>query len=233
MKKILFVVFCFSVAHFVFAQTPVLDVAVEPYNMGRPENGPNGKRFVNSFIGMHFVLPTETNDAAPVKPLSTGFRFGIMNKFRFNDFFSIGYLLDFNSYNFNYSQSAKKTFPDTLIHKTQNIGLASIGTGLYFRFNFDVRRGDYLGHYLDLGAYADWLPFRNLYYNDKIDFGQIQHSRISRLNFVEKYQYGLFAAVGLNRFTIFGRYRISDVIKSPYHSAELPRLTIGVGLCLF
>ena len=216
------------------AQLPVLDETVTPYDTVRPKTGPNGKRFANSFVGWHFAIPYDATNAAPVKPFSSsGMRIGWMWKHRISNFLSVGYLLDFNTYSFAYSQTKEKTFPDSLIHKSQRIGLTAIGTGIYLRFNFDTRRGNFLGHYLDAGAYFDWVPCRSLACKDKIDFDQIKHSRISRLHFIEKYQYGLYAAIGLNKFTFFGRYRMSDIIKAPYHSAELPRLSIGIGFCIF
>jgi len=234
MKKIfaaiLFLVCAFSMQ----AQYEVLDETVTPYDSIRPDNGPNGKHFFNSFIGMHFIVPLENNIQAPVKPFSSsGFRVGWMWKHRVCDFFSVGYLLDFDTYNYSYEQSYDKTFPDSLNHKSQNIGINSLGTGLYFRFNFDTKRGNFIGHYLDAGGYADWNFTRSLAIKDEIDFGQIERNRISRLYYLEKYQYGLYAAIGLNKFTIYGRYRMSDIVKEPYKSAELPRLTIGIGLCLF
>ncbi len=234
MKKISFSFLFLLMASLLMAQYPVLDESVTPYDTLRPETGPNGKHFFNSFVGWHFAIPYDATDAAPVKPFSSsGLRVGWMWKHRISNFLSFGYLLDFNTYGFSYSQSEEKTFPDSLVHESQSIGLTAIGTGLYLRFNFDTKRGNFIGHYLDAGAYADWIPGRTLATKDKIDFDQIQRSRISRLHYVEKYQYGLYAAIGLNKFTIFGRYRISDVIKAPYQSAELPRLSVGIGLCLF
>lgn len=234
MKKISFSFLFLLIVSAAMAQYPVLDETVTPFDTLRPETGPNGKHFFNSFLGWHFAIPYESNDAAPVKPFSSsGLRVGWMWKHRISNFLAVGYLLDFNTYSFVYSQTDAKTFPDSLIHKSQSIGLTTIGTGLYLRFNFDTRRGNYIGHYLDAGAYLDWIPGRSLAYRDEIDFDQVQRSRISRLHYVEKYQYGLYAAIGLNKFTIFGRYRLSDVIKAPYHSAELPRLSVGIGLCMF
>lgn len=234
MKKIFALLFLFLSVYAVQAQTAVLDETVTPYDTVRPDNGPNGKHFTNTFIGWHFAVPTEINDMAPVKPLSSmGFRFGWMRKYRISNFLSVGYMLDFNTFSYSYSQSDSKTFPDSLNHKSQNIGLSSLGTGLYFRFNFDAKRGNYIGHYLDAGAYGDWLFSRSLQIRDEIDFDQTQRTRISNLYYAEKYQYGLYAAIGINKFTFFGRYRLSNVIKEPFSSAELPRLTVGIGICIF
>ncbi|OFY55752.1 MAG: hypothetical protein A2W93_01545 [Bacteroidetes bacterium GWF2_43_63] len=234
MKKISFSFLFLLIVLASMAQYPVVDETVTPYDTLRPDNGPNGKRFFNSFVGWHFAIPTETNDAATVQPFSSsGVRVGWMWKHRVSNFFSVGYLLDFDTYNYSYAQNDTKTFPDSLKHKSQSISVMTLGTGLYFRFNFDTKRGNYIGHYLDAGGYADWNFNRTLATKDEIDFNQIERNRISRLHYVEKYQYGLYAAIGINKFTIFGRYRMSDIIKQPFHSAELPRLTVGIGLCLF
>ncbi|KAF5032883.1 hypothetical protein DSECCO2_612530 [anaerobic digester metagenome] len=199
MKKISFSFLFLLIVSAAMAQYPVLDETVNPYDTLRPETGPNGKRFFNSFVGWHFAIPYEATDAAPVKPFSSsGLRVGWMWKHRISNFLSVGYLLDFNTYSFVYSQTDAKTFPDSLIHQSQSIGLTTLGTGLYLRFNFDTRRGNYIGHYLDAGAYADWIPGRSHAWRDKIDFDEIQRGRISRLHYVEQYQSGLYAAIGLN-----------------------------------
>jgi len=206
MKNILAFSVIMLIAVALQAQYPVVDEVVNPYDTIRPDNGPNGKHFFNSFVGWNFVVPTEVNDAAPVQPFSSsGVRVGWMWKHRISNFLSVGYLLDFNNYNYTYSQNEEKTFPDSLIHKSQSIGVMAFGTGLYFRFNFDAKRGNFIGHYLDAGGYADWNFNRSLATKYEIDFNQIERNRISRLHYIEKYQYGLYAAIGLNKFTIFVR----------------------------
>jgi len=235
MKKILFsclLVFCITSLQ---AQTTLISKQVLPLDSTRPHLGPNGKTFNNSFFGLHFVVPTEVNDKAPVKIISSsGFRLGWMQKYRISNFLSLGYLVDFNTYEYAYDQTEKKDFPDTLIHKKQSIGVSSLDGGLYFRFNFDTRRGNFIGHYLDAGAYAGYHISRSYSTTDEIEaFDEISRNRITRLHLIERYQYGLYGAIGLNKFTIYGRYRLSDIIEWPYQSAELPRLTVGIGLCIF
>jgi hypothetical protein len=234
MKKIFALLILVALVSAAYSQIVVVDETVTPIDSTRPDLGPNGKRMFNPFIGYHFAIPTETNDRAPVSMgVSNGFRIGYMWKFRINNILSFGYLADFNTFNFRYKQNAAKDFPDTLIHQSQSIGINTAGAGLFFRINFDARRGNVMGHYIDLGAYADFNFSRYYKSKDENDFDEIVRTRISKLTFVEKYQYGLYAAIGLNRVTFFGRYRISDVFKSPYMSAEPPRLNVGIGFSVY
>jgi len=234
MKKLFFSFSLFLLALAIHAQSTLMEESVIPADSARPDFGSNGKSFYNSFFGLQFMVPTEVNDKAPVRLLSSsGFRFGWMQKYRISNFFSVGYLVDFNTYDYSYDQTTVKNFPDTIIHKQQSIGISSLDGGLYFRFNFDTRRGNFIGHYLDAGAYAGYHVSRSLSTTDETDFDQISRNRISRLHYIERYQYGLYGAIGLNKFTIYGRYRLSDLIEWPYQSAELPRLTVGIGFCFF
>ncbi|PKP01627.1 MAG: hypothetical protein CVU11_14600 [Bacteroidetes bacterium HGW-Bacteroidetes-6] len=234
MRKSFVLFFCVVLLSGAQSQVVVMDETVTPLDTVRPDLGPNGKRMFNTVMGFHLVIPTEVNDRAPVSlGASNGFRIGYVWKYRLNNVFSLGYMVDFNTFNFRYKQNTIKDFPDTIIHQSQSVGINTLGAAVFFRINFDAKRGNIMGHYLDLGAYADLNISRYYRTKDENDLDEIIRTRVSRLSFIEKYQYGVYAAIGLNRFVLYGRYRFSDVFNSPYMSAEPPRLNVGIGFSIF
>lgn len=216
------------------AQYSIMHMDVIPLDTVRPKFGPNGHNFIHSYYGLHSIIPLEVNDKAPVIPgLSMGYKAGVLGKFRVCDFLAFGYIFEFNTFNYRFKQSSDKNFPDTLNHLRQNIVFTTLGSGLFLRINFDARRGNYLGYFLDMGGYADWNMSRVYKSKDKNDMDELVYSRITRLYFTEQYQYGLYANIGLNKINIYARYRVSDLFKSPFKSAELPRLNVGLGFSIF
>ena len=233
MKNILFIIFLAFIAQ-ANAQYEIMSVNVNPVDTVRPDFGANGKKFFYSTYGIGTIIPTETNAQAPVMAGSSlGYKLGFVQKYRITGILSFGYIIDFNTMNYRFSQTDDKTFPDTLNHLKQQVSLTTLGSGLFLRFNFDPGRGNYLGYFLDLGGYADWHLARTYKSKDKDDMDQLVFNRTTKLYFVEKYQYGLYVTLGLNKINLFARYRMSDIFKAPYKSAELPRLSAGIGFSIF
>ena len=56
--------------------------------------------------------------------------------------------------------------------------------------------------------------------------------QITHLKYYEPFNYGVLARFGINRYVIYANYRLSDLFKSSYNYAELPRLTLGVQIGL-
>jgi hypothetical protein len=85
-----------------------------------------------------------------------------------------------------------------------------------------------------MGLYSDFQLFRRHVYFDNIDpaFGYGKHrTSLGRINWMNYINYGAEARIGVNFFYIFGKYRLSDMLKQltsfPY--PELPRFTVGFG----
>lgn len=233
MKNVFFIIFLAFIMQ-ANAQYEIIHEDVNPVDTVRPDFGPNGKKFAYSSYGLHTIIPIETNAQAPVMPgASLGYKFGFTQKYRICSFLSFGYNLEFNSITYRYKQTDDKTFPDTLNHLRQSVSNSAIGAGLFLRINFDPKRGNYLGYFLDMGGYGDWHLSRTYKTKDEDALEQIVYNRVTKLNFMEKYQYGLYASIGLNKINIYARYRMSDIFKAPYKSAELPRLSVGLGLSIF
>ncbi len=228
--KSIFVVFLILWGCMLHAQTEIISEVVKPVDSIRPASGANGKHHLSSFVGFHFVIPIPGDDLAPVLPgVSNGWRIGWMSRYRFTGMLSGGYMLDFNTLSYRYEQTDLKTFPDTFFHDDQSMGIASFGTGLFMRLNFDPKRGNVLGRYIDAGGYVDWNFSRYVRTRDHNDLDEVVKVRTSRLTFAERYQYGVYGAIGIGKFNIYARYRLSDLIKPPYSSAETPRLHVGFG----
>jgi hypothetical protein len=55
-------------------------------------------------------------------------------------------------------------------------------------------------------------------------------NKFSKLNFVEKYQYGLEVRSGYKNISLFSRYRFSSLINRSLGGVDLPNLTFGLQL---
>ena len=104
------------------------------------------------------------------------------------------------------------------IFKTDNIGI-----GVYNRFYISLRTP----LYIDLGAWGDWAfsrQYKVKYYIG--DYKEVDHYRDG-----EKFlplQGGVYAAVGVNLFSIYCKYRFTHWFSHSVLPMEPPRLQIGL-----
>jgi hypothetical protein len=192
-----------------------------------PTNGPNLKNFSHFYIGYGFIAGKSEGSGSDIIYGRPGnFVLGFRYKFKVCNVYSIGFDVSFNTYTYNLKQDSAKIFPNNFLHDKEKLNLTNFGLGLYNRFNYG-RRGNMVGNFIDLGAYADWTAGANNYTRDKMPNGNIVKTTISKLNYIEPFNYGVFGRIGFNRYVIFGNYRITDIFKPTYTFSELPRLTIG------
>ena len=160
---------------------------------------------------------------------SNNFELGLRYKLKFCQYNALGIQASYNYYRFRAM--------DQLIFReyhAQKLYLNTFSVAIFDRFNFYKRRGDFLGTFLDLGVYYD--------YNFSIDRsfelkpaanGEIQTIRYSKIDYIEKNNYGFLVQFGINRYVIFGKYRISNLTKDKTLFKEMPRITAGVQIGLF
>jgi hypothetical protein len=230
MKQLLTIILlAFSLG--VFAQEILLQQNVKADTI-QPSRGPNLKNFTYGYIGLGF--PFYTNEAVnytrPV--LSATFDIGIRYKRKFTNYLALGLDLGLISTGYKIKQKEPKTFPGTIVNDKEKFQISSLASSVFFRFNIG-RRGNYIGNYLDMGAYGGW-NFQKKYktINTNEDGEKVRES-ITRLKYVEAFSYGLLARVGIGRYALSAGYRLSDIFKSSYAVPELPRLIVGIEVGLF
>ena len=198
----------------------------------RPTYGPNLKDFIYGYVGLGFPIYTN-EDLNYTKPgASAHFNFGIRYKRKFTSYLATGLDLGISSTSYKIKQNDSKTVPDNNINDKEKIQVNSLESSAWLRINVG-RRGNFIGNYLDLGAYGGW-NFQKKYKTTNTNAEDEKVKVLtSKLKYVENSSYGFLARVGTSRYALTARYRLSDLFKSTYAMPELPKLIVGVEIGLF
>ena len=234
MKKRLFstvlVVFLFSYFT-VYAQKPILSEYPEDlYVKNIWGNNRLHNLSVNIGFGSYIIIfEAEELKVYPVRSNSS--HVGLRYKLRFCNFYAWGLDLNWNTSNYSIKQNSNNIFPDTLTHHKENFNFHNIGLGYYNRFNFDVKRGNIIGKYLDIGIWGNWRFSAQHTFVDNFETPQHgaykSRTQLSELNYLTDFHWGVNARLGINSFVIFANYRMSDLLNSKYNFEPTP-LVIGI-----
>jgi len=188
--------------------------------------GPNLKHYKHPYIAFGFAATQSEEVESEIEPgYSSNFIFGYRYKRKISNFYALGYDLSYNISWYRLAQKESKKTPDSLLNDKERLTFQNMELGLYNRFNFG-KRGNIIGKFMDLGAYADWTFLCTHFYRNKIG-ENIYKTRVTSLKYFEPVNYGVLARFGINHWVIYANYRLSDLFKSKYNYAELPRLTVG------
>jgi hypothetical protein len=200
------------------------------------EKGPNRKIYRQFFLELGFMADN-SNQGANTRFFYTNEKaLGFRVKRRFNNYLASTLELGYRTPVFNLKQESSKMVPDNFQHDEEKIDVHTITTALHLRLNLDKRRGNYLGTFIEGGGYFGYvLTSRHLTW-DKPDGSSARVTKVVEkgLHYVNKYDYGLSAKLGHNHWSLYARYRLSDMFKK-YNGIkyqELSKLTIGVDLGL-
>lgn len=235
--KYVFIVLVFFFSFDTFSQNVLLEE--NPINDTLiPKKGPNLRRFSHFYMGYEVIADNFSDQSATVKnAVSNVFFLGYRHKMKINNFWSVGYALNFNSSTYSIKQNEKKIFPDSLKHKRERLIVSGLGVQLFTRFNFD-KRGNKIGKYLDVGCYASWDFANSHFIRDNTVAADSSNAKVitvteQKLKYFENYEYGFKARIGSNHIAISATYRFSDLIKPSYKYPELPKLSIGLEIGIY
>ncbi len=194
--------------------------------------GMNRRHYTHSWMALHFVTPVPAETGAEVlHGRSRSMEFGYRYKHRFSNFFSAGGDLVFRRTAFHMRQNDDKVVPGTETFDREKLVFLHAGAGLYQRINVG-ERGDYIGRFLDVGAYGGWnFHTRHVTHHESAEGERIRIRRAG-LDYPAALEYGLMARLGFGNFVVKGNYRLSNVFKDTAELSELPRLLIGLELGL-
>lgn len=229
--KSLFTIILLLLSIAVFSQDILLQQNVKADSI-RPTYGPNLKNFFHGYIGVGFPFSTN-EESGYTRPLaSTNIVFGVRYKRKFTNYLAMGMDLGINSASYKIKQNESKTVPDNTINDKEKIQVNAMGSSAWLRINIG-RRGNFIGNFLDLGVLGDWnFQKKHKTTNTNADGEKVKVST-TKLNYVENFSYGLLARMGINRYAITAKYRLSDIFDSSYEMPELPGLIVGFELGLF
>jgi hypothetical protein len=120
-----------------------------------------------------------------------------------------------------------------------NLNIAQPNLGL--RFNFDPKRGNVLGTYLEIGGGPSLLLWASSYTRTKVyqlrhtneEYAQTQATRVSPLRGFNAIQWVGYARLGRGRFAVVGMYRLTPAVnKAKQPGLVLPEVSAGLQLAL-
>lgn len=141
------------------------------------------------------------------------------------------------------SQRSDKPAPFTsAIHSRERITRGGLRASVGMRYHLPDRKkenGDIIKMEVDVEARgeADFYT-ANIFIDHFTDAGNAAgknyriKTRITDLPYLDKLNCGVTARITRNDCSVFANYRISSLIRNPAEGADLPKLTIGVGLML-
>ena len=196
-------------------------------------HGPNRAHFSYPYfaLGMHTDGYSHENDTtiSPVYGKSMEMRFGTRTRLKLNRFlgFGIDYELGYSAHFINLKDAyALANFsPDV---KKVRYQIYTIGAASYFQFNFEPKRGNQLGSYLDIGVFGSYNFGRK--YSQTLKIGKEKSVyKLKKLQDFEKLNYGAIFRFGKRVWAIYAKYRYSNSFKNKTTTGnyELPRLTFG------
>lgn len=203
-----------------------------------PKTGKNRQKYSHFYgsYGAHVQIePTEGLKTNPL--LSYQFQLGFRQKFKISGFYAMGFDYAITWDRYRIVQDDANIFPDNVTHKKEMFGQNALKLGYYNRFNFDFKRGDHIGKYLDLGIWGNWV-FVSKYvqwdeYENAVNGATRSKTTFRGINFDEPFQWGVQARLGFNRYVLFGSYRMSETFKEAYKDLDPGRLLIGIELSAF
>jgi hypothetical protein len=220
------------------AQSVLIEENVKKYDLDKPTYGPNLRHFTHFYIGYGFIVDKPRGNGIQIQhdwshTLIVGYRY----KLKIFNFLAIG--TDFNYYYMVYylKQNSSKTVPNSILHDKEKLKFNNLGAEAWLRINFG-RRGNYMGNFMDFGAFYNWGFSAKHFYQDRVDdktnpyMAKVIRVTNRDLNYVEPFNYGVRARIGFNRFVIAGTYRLSNLFTQDFRDnvadVELPRFSIGL-----
>ncbi len=196
-----------------------------------PEFGMNRKHYTHMYLGILFAVgPPELPGAEVIYGRSRTTEFGYRYKRKLSNTFSLGSEISGRRHAFHVKQSDSKTVPDTIARDREKLVFLETSVGAYKRVNFG-QRGNYVGRFVDIGAYASWLfHTRHVLWYEADDLNL--KVRKTGMQYPANFDYGLIARIGFNNFVIKGTYRMSGLFKDSSNLPEFPRYAFGLELGL-
>ena len=198
------------------------------------KKGPNKNRFIHLYYDYAYYTPDNGN-----QPYEFGYSFrsyaGLRNYYRLAQNYIMGVNLEFGWENFRIEQNNQKTFPSTGVHKKETLSTSNIGLE-YFNRLLITQRENTLGLWVDAGIYGNLnLGSRHVTKDKSASTDEARyHKEINKgLKYLNQWEYGVKARIGIKRYALTGTYRLSDWISGTTNNYEPSRVSIGFELGLY
>lgn len=229
MKLVSIIFFCVLLSSTITSQSQTVLLKVDRSDSTESKiSGPNTRHFLHLFVGFGFILGDAEQGAAIKYFNSNGFEIGLRYKLKITRFNSAGLELSYHTQNFRLKQNDENVLPDTFLYDKERLQFHNLSLGIYHRFNFKPNRGNIMGKFLDVGASAEWI-FDVMHYTELENaLGEREKIKTKGLDYPEDFTYMVFGRLGINQFSIYVKYRLTDLFKSSYNYPELPLIEAGL-----
>ena len=134
----------------------------------------------------------------------------------------------------------RKRIPDTLIYERERFSLPQFAVQPWFRYNFDRRRGDRTGIYVDAspGLHVPFSQRRVMVYKTA-DTDHLLKVVKRRLDYLAPVFMTLSLRAGYQRFSVYGQWRVTPLFKPEAsrkrweQTADLPPFLLGLQVAFY
>ena len=210
----------------VFSQKVLLEQNVQKDTV-IPRWGPNRKHFISTFFGIGSFFGKTHDDVKVLYGNSSEFTFGSTYKHRVSQHYAWGFGMTYNLENFRLKPNSALKPSNSPQHEKEKLVFHTLTALLYNRVNFDKRRGNFRGHYLDLGLYGSYYFAVKHYSKDELN-GNIIKTYISHIGYTNPFSYGIYGGLGFNKIELYLKYMMSDYFRTSTSYSELPHYSVGI-----
>ena len=197
--------------------------------------GPNRRWFGHFYVGYGLVAgPAGTGAAVHYGLPSAELQVGSRLKRRCSQTLALTFDWRYAYRRYALVQNAQKTVPTPAQHRSESLGLHQLQPEIGLRLNTG-RRGNVVGHYLDLLAWGSWAFATNHATEaDPLPGAKTLDTTETGLAYLPTFGAGTGARLGVDRYALTARYRLTPAWAADYAAwPDLPRWTLGLEIGLF
>ncbi len=221
------------------AQTELMSVDLGRDTIEAEDNtGPNRRFYVQNFVMGGLSIDQPEGDVK-LRPLGgSAVAFGIRYKLKLTGLLALGAEISYQYNGYRINQDTQYLWPDSVFYpdagavsnRRERIGFGNLQGGAFLRVNFDPKRGDNLGVFMDLGGWGGYNILSQYIAKKETSLGK-REIKYSGLNDIERLHYGVMGRLGYNKVSVGAQYRLTDWFDEATDYPLLPRLlaTLEVG----
>ncbi|RIY06252.1 hypothetical protein D0T11_19175 [Hymenobacter rubripertinctus] len=202
-----------------------------------PRYGPNRAFYQHLFAGYSPVAGRAEGAGAALRhPQSAETFLGLRTKFRLSGQLAMGADVRYARLQYQLKQTSGKLLPNAQLHDREALMLSQVQLEPFLRLGFG-RRGNVIGHYLDVSGWGGWAMATTHYYEDRPGTGGGTSTLVKERQprYLRRWAGGVGTRLGSGRYGVVARYRLSSSFTPAADPAyaELPRWLLGLELGVF
>lgn len=197
--------------------------------------GPNRAFYQHLYLGYTAVVGPAAGPGAELRyPQSAEMFAGLRNKWRVTGAAAVGLDARLAYLRYQLRQSSTKLVPSSRLHYRESLGLTQLQLEPFARLSFG-RRGNVLGHYVDVSGWGGWALASSHSYEDRPGQGQGSRTLVREVRpaYLSRWNWGLGSRLGAGRYALLARYRLANTFRAPATYPELPRWLLGLEVGVF